>query len=148
MWPTHHIGMMTTRGESSCLRLLHNTLTLHCQSIKFQGHAELPSFLLSPSSFPYLLCLQHSTSKMLTCRRSAELSVQEDEVYVRLPLRQSRVLYCLSLELYTISPEPPGGRLFIEDECSQDTESTHMCMFCRERLKHFMIFSKEEKIYI
>lgn len=56
------------RGESSCFRLPHDALTLHCQSIKFQGHAELPRVSAKPIVFAYLLCLPRSTLKMLTER--------------------------------------------------------------------------------
>ena len=52
MWPTHHISMMTVRGESSYLEVLTSAVTLHCQSINFQGHTELPTSPLSPSSLP------------------------------------------------------------------------------------------------
>ncbi|KAK5871339.1 hypothetical protein PBY51_004224 [Eleginops maclovinus] len=78
--------MKTIGGESSCLQVVNNTLTLHCQSIKFQGHAELPSFLLS-STFPTFSVYQDLKDADL--RRSAELSVQEDEVFMHLPLRRS-----------------------------------------------------------
>lgn len=56
------------RGESSCFRLPHDALTLHCQSIKFQGHAELPRVSAKPIVFAYLLCLPRSTLKVLTER--------------------------------------------------------------------------------
>ena len=62
MWPTRHIGMMTTRGESSRLRLQHNTLTLHCQSIKsFKDTLYSQVSSAKPFLLPYLLCLPHST---------------------------------------------------------------------------------------
>lgn len=92
MCPTHHISMMTIRGESSCLQTLNNTLTLHCQSIHFQGHTELTTFLLSLSSFPIPSLFTTVYLKDADLWRSAELSLQEDEVYMHLPLRQSRSL--------------------------------------------------------
>lgn len=60
MWPAHHISMMTIRGESSCLQSLKNTPPPHCQSIKFQGHAELPKFSAKPILFPDTFSVYHT----------------------------------------------------------------------------------------
>lgn len=128
---TLHISMMTIRGESSCLLLLHDIQTLCCQSIKVtRTRWTLKFFMLSPSSFPHPLCLPLSTSKMLTCgevrncqRRKMKCTCASH--FVRMGL------HCLSQELYTISPEPPGGRLFIGDECLLENRvNSYECRWC------------------
>lgn len=88
----HHISVMAIRGESSCLQSLNNTLTLHCQSGKFQGHVELPKFSAKPILFPLPSLFTTLYLKDADLWRSAVLSMQEDEVYTHLPLRQRRAL--------------------------------------------------------
>jgi len=80
------------------------TLALRSLWIKFHGHTELPSFPLSPipPSLFTTLCLKDADLKK--CR-----SVSAGRWSVHAPPTSSE---CLSQELYTISPEPPG------DDCS------------------------------
>lgn len=81
-----------------------------------------PKFSAKPVLFPYLLCLLHFSSKMLTCGEARNCQCRK----MKWTCASHFVgvgLHCLSRELYTISSEPPGGWLLIGDECSQDTES-------------------------
>ena len=126
---SHHDRVMTTRGESRCVQ----SLTLHsdCQSVKFQGHAAAPKFPAKPGMPPphlYLLCLPRATSKMLTCGEVRNCQCRKMKCtctshFVRAGLD------CLSQELYTISPGTSRGRLLMGDECLQDTDSAHACVY-------------------
>lgn len=153
MWPTHHISMTTIRGESSCLQSPSSSLTLHCQSVKFQGHAELPSF----SAKPYLPLPSLFTTLYLKDAdlwRSAELSVQEDEVYMHLPLRQSASARNSTQLVQNLQGMAVHRRWMLAG--SRVDSCVCMCaFFCmsqrkevQERLQRLMAFSKQSAIRV
>lgn len=137
------------RGESCCLQSLSNTSTLHCQSIKLQGHDELPSFLPSSSSSPPPHPPSTSSVYYTLAQRCWRVekhgTVSAGRWSEHAPPTLSGVgLHCLSRELYTISSEPRGGWLLIGDECSQDTESAvYVSIFgCHRKKVAIMYFLK------